>query len=637
MDFYIHGLIFFITSILLLLVTYYISKKDKNKKKYFLIVTIIINLIYLTWRVLFTLPQNSKVSLIIGIVLIFAEIMGFFQSLVFRLLFWKPHKLNEKSITEYKELPTVDIFIATYNESENVLKKTIAAAVNICYPEKLKKIYLCDDGRRENVKKICDEFNINYLTRSDNKHAKAGNINNAIHNSSGELFVILDADMIAKENFLLKTVPYFIDSKVGFVQTPQVFYNPDPFQYNLYFNEKIPNEQDFFMKDIQQGRARFNAVLHVGTNAVFRRSAIMDIGGIPTGTITEDMATGMLLQSKGYEGIFLKDVLALGLSVEKFSDLIKQRERWCRGNIQVSKKWNPLTLKGLSFFQRLIYLDGVIYWFFGVQKMIYIMCPLIYLIFGTIIINANAIDLVQFFIPSYLASFLTFRSLVKENRTLTWSHIYEVAMAPYLGLASLVEFIFARPIPFKVTPKGVQESKINFSWNIAMPHIILLILTLIGLVISVDKFITSSNYINSLVINLAWAVYNLVGIVMSILVCIERPRFRASERFALSDEIVLNLSNVHRTECKLSDISTEGLSMVCKREEVKFENKGEDLDLIVKGLDNPIQGRIIWVNESENKVGIRFSQLNLEIYKKLIRYLFRSYDGYYNNITKRKH
>lgn len=624
-------LLFFIISLLLLITTYFSSKKDKNKKKYFLIVTIIINIVYLAWRVLFTLPHNNTAGLIIGIILLLAEMMGFFQSLVFRLLFWKPYKLNEKSITEYKELPTVDIFIATYNESENVLKKTIAAAVNICYPEDLKKIYLCDDGRRENLKKICDEFNVNYLTRSDNKNAKAGNINNAINNSSGELLVILDADMIAKENFLLKTIPYFVDNKVGFVQTPQVFYNPDPFQYNLNFKSSIPNEQDFFMRDIQQGRARHNATLHVGTNAVFRRSAIMDIGGVPTGTITEDMATGMLLQSKGFQGIFLNDVLALGLSVEKFSHLVKQRERWCRGNIQVAKKWNPLTLKGLSFFQRLIYLDGVIYWFFGVQKMIYIICPLIYLIFGTIILNAKVIDLVLIFVPSYLASLLTFRSLVKNNRTLTWSHIYEVAMAPYLGLASLTELIFARPIPFKVTPKGVQENKISFSWNIAIPHIVLFILTLVGVVISVNKSIANPSYINSVAINLSWAVYNLAGIIMSILVCIERPRFRASERFLLADEIVVNSSYIYKTECKLSDISTEGLSMVCKRENVNFENKDEELDLIIRGMDSPIKGRIVWSNEEGNKVGIKFSQLNIEIYKRLVRYLFKNYEGYYKN------
>jgi cellulose synthase (UDP-forming) len=607
-----------------------LSKKDKRKKKYFLVITIVINVVYLFWRIIFTLPQDSIIGLIIGITLILAEIMGFFQSVVFRLLFWKPYKLKERFISEYKELPSVDIFIATYNESESVLKKTIASAVNISYPDNLKKVYLCDDGRRGNLRKLCEKFNINYLDREDNKHAKAGNINSAISKTTGDFFVILDADMIAKEDFLAKTLPYFLDDKVGFVQTPQVFYNPDPFQYNLHFNENISNEQDFFMRDIQQGRSRFNATLHVGTNAVFRRSSIEEIGGIPTGTITEDMATGMLLQSKGYKGIFLNKVLALGLSVEKFSHLVQQRERWCRGNIQVSKKWNPLTMKGLDFYQRLIYVDGVVYWFFGVQKLIYLLCPLIYLIFGTTILSAKPIDLALIFIPSYIASVLTFRNLVKGNRTLTWSHIYEVAMAPYLGLASLMEFVFARPIPFKVTPKGVQEDKVSFSWEIAIPHIVLFVITLIALSVSVYKFIENPGYINSLLINLVWTVYNLSGITMSILVCVERPRFRATERFSLDDEVVVKLSEVYGTECNLEDISPEGLSMVCKREDITFENKGRELNLIMNGFDKPIKGNIAWIQESENRVGIKFAEMDLDIQKKLIGYLFNNYDGYYD-------
>lgn len=527
-------------------------------------------------------------------------------------------------------MPTVDIFIPTYNESENILRKTIAGAININYPKDLVTIYLCDDGRRENIKKISDEFNINYLTRSDNEHAKAGNINNAIKNSKSELFVILDADMIAKEDFLLKTIPYFIEEKVGFVQTPQVFYNPDPFQYNLYFNENIPNEQDFFMRDIQQGRARHNAVLHVGTNAVFRRQAIMEIGGILTGTITEDMATGMLLQSKGYEGIFLNEVLVLGLSVETFSDLVKQRERWCRGNIQVVKKWNPLTLKGLNFFQRLLYMDGFVYWFFGVQKMIYILCPLVYLIFGIVILEAKALDIFYIFTPSLVASILTFRCLVKKERTLTWSHIYETAMAPYLGLAALMELIFARPIPFKVTPKGVQTNKVYMSWNVVIPQIILLILSIIGWSVAINRNISNSNYINSLMINVVWSVYNVIGIIMSIFVCIERPRFRTSERFTFSDEVIVKLKDGTSSKCKIIDISSEGFLMLCNKEEINVKELDKIIDLRINTLNIEAMGEIKWINESQNKAGVKLIINDLTTYRAIIKYIFKSYEGYYN-------
>jgi cellulose synthase (UDP-forming) len=115
------------------------------------------------------------------------------------------------------------------------------------------------------------------------------------NHAHSELFVVLDADMIPKSNFLERTVGYFSDPNVALVQAPQVFYNPDPFQNNLQLFQVIPNEQDFFMREVMTRRAMFNAVLNVGSNAIFRRTAIEDIGMIPVGTITEDMATSMLL------------------------------------------------------------------------------------------------------------------------------------------------------------------------------------------------------------------------------------------------------------------------------------------------------------------------------------------------------
>lgn len=624
-------MIFFIVSVGILGLTYSVAARDENRKKFFFLVAMIVNTIYLGWRLLYTLPPELTISLVVGVVLLAAEGVGFFRDFVFKILFWQPYKLEEKQLFDEVERPSVDIFIATYNEPENLLNKTIAAAVNIIYPEELKNIYVCDDGHRDTVKNICREFGVHYLTRSNNEHAKAGNLNHALCNSQGELFAIFDADMIAKENFLTKTIPYFEDTQVAFVQTPQVFYNPDPFQYNLYFGESIPNEQDFFMKDIQQGRARFNAVLHVGTNAVFRRSAIEEIDGIPTGTITEDMATGMLLQAAGYKGIFLKEVLALGLSVEKFSDLIKQRERWCRGNIQVAKKWNPLTLRGLSFMQRLIYVDGLLFWFFGVQKMIYLICPLLYLLFGIMPIQADAQNLFFFFMPSYFAAVWSFRLLVSNNRSLMWSHIYDVAMAPYLAVASLFELIFARPIPFKVTPKGVVEDKVQISWNIVLPQLVLLIMTVAALSVGGYNIILGENVnLGAIAINTAWSVYNLLGIVMSILVCIERPRFRASERFMLSDEITINLSDVKKPLCRLEDISSEGLALVCKKEDIALIETQEEMDLIIHGLKEKTRGRVVWINQEHDKAGIRFTQLDVGLYKELIRYLFRTYQGYYN-------
>ncbi|WP_207709050.1 glycosyltransferase family 2 protein [Heliomicrobium undosum] len=153
--------------------------------------------------------------------------------------------------------------------------------------------------------------------------------------------------------------------ELAFVQAPQAFYNQDIFQYNLLQGRNIPNEQDMFMRVVQAGRDRYNAAMYIGSNTVFRRSALAAIGGFATGTITEDMATGMLLQAKGFRTVYLNEVIAEGLSAESFPDYIRQRVRWGRGNVQTARKWNPLTIPGLTRMQRLLYADSVLYCMFG--------------------------------------------------------------------------------------------------------------------------------------------------------------------------------------------------------------------------------------------------------------------------------
>lgn len=611
-----------------------LSKKFTGLKKIFIIVSILYNVVYLLWRAFFTLPLSyGVISAILGITLLVAELMGFWQSLIFRMLFWKPFQKKEYPPETFAELPTVDVFISTYNEDLHILKKTIAGAKHLKYPGDKLNIYLCDDGHRDTAKILCSQMGIHYITRPDNKHAKAGNINNALSQTNGEFIMLLDADMVPKSNFLEKTIGYFTDEKMGFVQTPQSFYNPDPFQYNLRFEKDIPNEQDFFMMEIQAGRDMYNAVLHVGTNAVFRRKAIEEIGGIPTGTITEDMATGMLIQAKGYQSKFVQEVLCTGLSVENFADLVKQRERWARGNIQVTKKWNPLFIKGLSLPQRMIYADGFIYWFFGIQKMIYIICPLLYLIFGAVILNASASQMLLFWFPSFIASLLTFRTLVGKTRSLTWSHIYEVAMAPFIGLASFVELVFSKPIPFRVTPKGTLTTKTTFSYTIAGPHIVLFLLTVIGWGITIPRFLSNDpSVINSVVINIFWSVYNLFAIIMSIFVCLERPRKRADERLLISEPALLGAESIG--PCRVVDISETGVQVSCDilHPDAQVRSENGETKIQIDSIGD-LKGEIVWERDENGTkhYGIKFQELSDDVYENVVQYIADKNTGYHEN------
>jgi cellulose synthase (UDP-forming) len=442
--------------------------------------------------------------------------------------------------------------------------------------------------------------------------------------------------MIAKSSFLEKTVGYFSDPDVALVQAPQVFYNPDPFQNNLQLYDAIPNEQDFFMREVEQRRSQFNAVLNVGTNAVFRRSAVEAIGWIPVGTITEDMATSMLLQAGGYKTTFVNETLAMGLSPDVFSDYVVQRDRWCRGNIQVLKKWNPLKLEGLSFMQRLIYFDGVLYWFFGVQKFIYNIGPILFLLTGIPIYYSDVFTMLLFFAPVYYSSSIIFTLFNHKNRTYTWAHIYETALAPFLTLSALTELVFSSKIKFSVTPKGSGVQKTHFALRTAAPHLIMAGFSLAALAFGISKLLTDVNYmIPVYLVNLVWLLYNLVGVLASIFVCLEIQRFRATERFSFQDSLKLRLRDGRLVPVEMVDISTSGCAVAPI---VPIEDPdslvGSDANILIEDGALELEGVFFRSRSWGKKIIIHFKPMPSEKTTRLVNYIFDRQEEGYGRFTK---
>ncbi|CAI8839657.1 hypothetical protein HMPREF1012_03567 [Bacillus sp. BT1B_CT2] len=214
--------------IALILIGFWGSRVNSRFKKFLIILCLMTNGVYIVWRFGFTLPVSRPADIVMGVILIATECIGFLQLLVFYTLVWKEKKREPEKLGDQDHRPSVDILIATYNEERHVLKKSVAGCLNLDYPKELVNIYLCDDGRRTAIQKLAEELGVHYVTRQNNEHAKAGNLNHAMSCSNGELIVTMDADMVPLPSFLQKTVGYFKKEKVAFVQTPQAFYNEDP-------------------------------------------------------------------------------------------------------------------------------------------------------------------------------------------------------------------------------------------------------------------------------------------------------------------------------------------------------------------------------------------------------------------------
>lgn len=610
----------------------FVVHKKPKALKFFIIFAVFVSLVYITWRLVFTIPIHNAVGLVFGLLLFLAELFALIQTTTHRLMFMHDYKPEIKTLNDLQELPCVDILIATYNEPVSILRHTIAGAVSQQYPKDKFTVYVCDDGSRDEVRQLAEEYGAVWATRKEHVHAKAGNLNNCLQQyASGELFVVLDADMIPKSSFLERTVGYFSDPQMALVQAPQVFYNPDPFQNNLQLYDVIPNEQDFFMREVLTRRSMYNAVLNVGSNAVFRRSAIEAIGWIPVGTITEDMATSMLLQAKGFNTLFVNETLAMGLSPTTFTDYIVQRDRWCRGNIQVLKKWNPFTLPGLSFMQRLIYFDGVLYWFFGLQKISYYIGPILFLFTGIAVFYADIFTMLLFFAPTYYIASLIFTLFNHKSRTYVWAHIYESALAPYLSISALSELFFAKKIKFSVTPKGGDQAQTHFALHVAMPHLVIAALSLAAFGVGIEKMLTDVNYmIPVYLVNIFWLLYNLLGVITAIIVCFEKKRVRQVERFSIVEQSLLHLDKRKSIQVDLVDISTAGCALSLTEPLQNADSYvGSSVNLHLKGMKTNLPGEIFRSRSWGRKIIINFKELSTEQTKELINFIFdRQQNGY---------
>lgn len=280
-------------------------RKIQSERKW-LIVYVVLSMIYMIWRIFFTIPFDYGVmAIILGIVLLIAECLGIFDFLVHFIGITRLVVPIKPRLEDEVTYPDVDVFIATYNEPWEIIYKTVIGCKNMQYPDSFKvHIYVLDDGHRNEIKELCEQVSVGYLTRETNEHAKAGNINHALQHTSSPYIVTFDADMIPMKSFLMETLPYFIDNqlireqeikdglkeekmtkKLGFIQVPQAFYNADIFQYQLFSEDIIPNEQDYFHREVQLAKNSTNSVIYSGSNTVIARQALEEIEGFVTGII----------------------------------------------------------------------------------------------------------------------------------------------------------------------------------------------------------------------------------------------------------------------------------------------------------------------------------------------------------------
>ena len=577
---------------------------------------------YFYWRVLHTMNPAAKVFFYAFLA---AEILSFLESGLFYFIGWNPTHYHAPKPLVGRE---VDVFITTYNEPVELLRETVICAVGMTYPH---KTFILDDGRRESVRLLAQEFNCGYITRDDNKHAKAGNLNNALKQTTGEFIVTLDADHVAMPNLIDEMLGFFVDPKVAIVQSTQNFYNLDSFQHQVNWKARAGwQQQELFFSIIQPGKDRHNAAFYCGSPGIIRRKALDEIGGIPTDTITEDMHTGLRLQKRGWRVLYFNRTLARGLAPQTYKGFDTQWSRWGKGAMQVLRAERPLTSSQLNFRQKLAYFSSFYFYWMSFVKLAFVLTPIISLLFLAFPLFTDPVSYASFFLPYFFLNLACSVLIQGSARNFIFSEDFNLLKMQVL-MGSL-RGLLRRDSKFSVTPKA-RASSARIA-QLVLP-VLLIVALVASLAVGTVRVLHTPLYgyvFWALAINVFWAAVFLLMLGKVVWRSLRRTELRSGYRFRSHLEVPIRVAftskggKIVRTEQFARSLNRSGVSVSLDTAIVPGTNV--DVELWLPQRTVHASGKVVHnkAYKSDGLIklynGIRFDTISSADQDEISKYLF---------------
>ena len=595
---------------------------------------------YMYWRVTDTVGFTNWVDACFGFGLLLAELYAFLVLLIgYFQTAWPLQRRPVPMPQDVDSWPSVDVFIPTYNEPLEVVKQTVFSAMQMDWPGDRLHVYVLDDGRREEFRDFCQELGVGYLTRDNNAHAKAGNINAALAVTDSEYVTIFDCDHIPTRSFLQICMGWFIrDPKLAMLQTPHHFFSPDPFEKNLDTFHAMPNEGELFYGIVQDGNDLWNAAFFCGSCAVIKRAPLLEIGGVAVETVTEDAHTALKLSRHGYNTAYLALPQAAGLATESLSAHVGQRIRWARGMAQICRVDNPLFGPGLKLGQRLCYFNAMLHFFYGLPRLVFLTAPLAYLLFSAHVFQATAAMITAYALPHMMHASITNSRIQGRFRYSFWNEVYESVLAWYIMRPVLVAFVNPKLGKFNVTAKGGVIEQSYFDWSIVRPYLILLLLNLLGFVVGIWRMVAvgpSSEVFSTLVINMVWTAYNIILTSASLAVASETRQVRSTPRVTAALPAALRFADGKTLVCETDDFSQSGVGLRVPNE-LQLETGSEvHVSLFRSDEEGTFPAQVTF--SGGGRLGLRFEGLSLQQQADIARLTFGRADAWIDFWGNRQH
>jgi cellulose synthase (UDP-forming) len=395
---------------------------------------------YLTWRIGWS---GEGASPILFAMLLVTELYGLYALAVLTWFSWSRPAPVRPAATAGR---TVDVYVCTYDEPAEVVMATLAGCRALTYPH---TTYLLDDGRRPEMKELARLAGAEYMTRPDNSHAKAGNLNAALPRTEGDLVLVLDADHVPMPDALEALVGYFDDERMALVQTPHDFFNHDSAQHYAVGR----HEQSLFYRVVCPGKDRHGAAYWCGSAALINRHALLAIGGVATETIAEDFHTTIRLLREGWRSRYHDEVLVQGLAPHDLDGYLLQRDRWARGNLAVfTLPESPLRARELSPLQRLSYFASLLAYLAPPMRLLLLVTLGLVLWTGALPLKISVVALAALWLPSLLLNLGAGSALARGYMRIPETAHYELLTMEIYSRA-LRCIVWPSRTAFKVTPK----------------------------------------------------------------------------------------------------------------------------------------------------------------------------------------
>ncbi len=491
---------------------------------------------YFAWRVTATAPELALTATSLWqwlFLLVEALSTAFVCWSAFGLVRRSDHSaladVREAMLRAQPRPRSVSVLIPTVNEPVEVLEATIRAAVRIDYPDY--EVLVLDDDKGGQTGRVhawlpylCARYGVRYLRRPTSEHAKAGNLNFGLAQSTGAVILVLDADFRATRNILWRLVG-LLDERVALVQTPQHYYSSDPIQHNLGGMRAWTEEQRHFFDVVLPARDAWGNAVCVGTGFVVRREALGP-GGFEIGCLSEDVYGGYALMSRGLRVLYLNEPLAMGAAADSVPEYIRQRVRWCQGILQaVFLPYGPLRASGLRLVDRLFYLEMPLYWVsqFGFLGLV-LLAPLIYFWTGVPAFDASLEAAAFRVLPRIVASSAVMYWLSGGRVMPILTELKKLVGVVYIlgAIASLLTN--PRGKPFVPTLKGEKRDRLVVNWDVGLPFVVYAVFLLVGMLWALVSHAGHVRWDEYLPVNMLFGLYTVTMAVLCALAAIDWPK-----------------------------------------------------------------------------------------------------------------